>query len=102
MKKYLIVFFTLISGLVFSQNAAQLEGVWKNKDGEVLEMGWKIWTRKTPEGDITGTWEEVGPNTLHIRRVTGEEYDINFSVKGTTWAIEKPFSNQAWVWYRIQ
>ena len=100
MRKYLVVLFTLVGSVLYSQNAVQLEGTWQNQEGEILEMGWKVWTRKTSEGDISGTWEEVGPNTLHIIRSTGEEYDINFSVTGTTWAIEQPFSDQCWIWYR--
>ena len=102
MKKLLVLLFLLVSSLGFSQNAALLEGTWKNKDGEILMMGWKVWTRKTPTGDISGTWEEIDEKTLHIVRSTGEEYDIAFSVTGTTWAIERPFSDSVWLWYRIQ
>lgn len=106
MRKYLVVLFTLISGLVFSQNAARLEGVWQNQEGEILEMGWNVWTRKSKQGEelASGTWEEKGPNTLFIRRVSGEEYDIDYSIapKGMTWAIEQPFSETCWIWFRIQ
>ena len=106
MRKYLVILFTLICGLAFSQNAARLEGIWVNQEGEVLEMGWKVWVRKTKQGEeiASGTWEEKGPATLHIKRYSGEEYDINFGIspRGVTWAIEQPFSDTCWIWFRIQ
>lgn len=101
MKKILVTLFLLVSSLTYSQYAVQLEGTWKNQEGEVLEMGWKVWKRQTTQGLIKGTWEEVGPHTLKIVRETGEEYKIRFAVEGTTFSIERPFSDEAWLWYKM-
>ena len=106
MKKILVTLLLFITSLAYSQNAAKLEGIWVNQEGEVLEMGWKVWTRKTKQGEelASGTWEEVSSNTLHIKRYSGEEYDISFGLSktNTTWAIEQPFSDVCWIWFRIQ
>lgn len=101
MKKLLVIVSLLIGSLAYSQQAIQLEGTWKNQKGEVLKMGWKVWERQTTQGLIKGTWEEQNNNTLKITRSTGEEYTIKFAVEGTTFAIEQPFSNECWLWYKM-
>jgi hypothetical protein len=101
MKKLLILLFILVSSISFAQNAAKLEGTWRNQEGEVLEMGWKVFQRQTTKGLIKGTWEEVDENTLRIIRSTGEEYQIDFAVTGTTFVIEQPFTDKTWLWYRM-
>ena len=101
MKKILVTLFLFLTNWAHSQYAVQLEGTWKNQEGEVLEMGWKVWQRQTTQGLIKGTWEEIGPHTLKIVRETGEEYTIQFAVKGTTFAIERPFSDKVWLWYKM-
>ena len=101
MRKLLVIVSFLIGSLAYSQQAVQLEGMWKNQEGEVLKMGWKVWERQTTQGLIKGTWEEVDYDKLLIKRSTGEEYIIQFAVNGTTWAIERPFSDECWVWYRM-
>ena len=101
MRKLLVIVFLLIGSLAYSQQAAQLEGTWRNQEGEILKMGWKVWERQTTQGLIKGTWEEVAYDKLLIKRSTGEEYTIQYSLVGTTWAIEQPFTNQCWVWFRV-
>ena len=101
MKRLLTILLLTFSSFVFSQNAVQLEGTWRNQEGEVLKMGWKVWERQTTQGLIKGTWEEVDAHTLKIVRSTGEEYTIQFAVKGTTFVIERPFSDEVWLWYRM-
>ena len=101
MRKLLVIVFLLIGSLAYSQQAAQLEGTWRNQEGEILKMGWKVWERQTTQGLIKGTWEEVAYDKLLIKRSTGEEYTIQYSLVGTTWAIEQPFTNQCWVWFKI-
>ena len=101
MRKLLVILFTFLCSVSYSQNAIKLEGTWTNHQGEVLKMGWKVWQRQTTKGLIQGTWEEIDEKTLKITRSTGEEYSIKFSVVGTTWVIERPFSDEAWLWHKI-
>lgn len=101
MRKLLVIVSLLIGSLAYSQQAVQLEGTWKNQEGEILKMGWKVWERQTTKGLIKGTWEEVAYDKLLIKRSTGEEYTIQFAIKGTTWAIEQPFTDQSWLWYKM-
>jgi len=68
-----MLFFVIISQIVSAQsrNGIDLEGIWKNQDGEILHM-------------------------------KCEEYVLPLSVKGTTWAIHRPFSDEVWLWQKIQ
>ena len=101
MRKLLVIVSFLIGSLAYSQQAVQLEGTWRNQSGEILKMGWKVFERETPTGVVSGTWEEIAYDKLLIKRSTGEEYTIRFALSGTTWAIERPFSEECWLWYRM-
>ena len=101
MKKIVLILVTLFTLQVSAQDW-NLEGVWKNEEGEILTMGWKTFERKTPTGTVSGTWEFEGENALRIFRSTGEEYVLPYSLTKTTWAIFRPFSDKAWIYNKIR
>ena len=99
-----MLFFVIISQIVSAQsrNGIDLEGIWKNQEGEVLHMKFGTFDRITDGRNVSGIWTWETDTSIRITRDSGEEYVLPLSVKGTTWAIHRPFSDEVWLWQKIQ
>lgn len=108
MKKLFIVFFLLISSFSFSQTTNENEisntniyGVWVSMEfREVLIMdpaGYFI--RINQEETIRGLFE-IRENQVHVTK-TSSEYDLIFSITGSTLVIEKPENPELWIFNKV-
>ena len=104
MRKLLLLFFVIISQAVSAQvrNGIDLEGIWKNQDGEILHMKYGTFDRITADRNVSGVWVWETDTSIRVTRDTGEEYVLPLSVTGTTWVIHRPFSDKVWLWYKVQ
>lgn len=83
------------------QTGADLEGVWKNQEGEILHMKFGTFDRITTDGTVSGTWEWNDTTSIKVIRDDGTEYVLPLSITGTTWVINRPFSDKVWLWYKV-
>ena len=100
MKKTIITIAIIISSFGFAQTTlgnpynSDIYGVYKSSDGtQVLEMfqtpdNTSTFIRTTPDGTITGTFEQFD-NTLHVNRAS-TSYDLNYYLEQEHLIVIKP------------
>jgi hypothetical protein len=100
MKKTIITIAIIISSFGFAQTTLgnpynnDIYGVYKSSDGtQVLEMfqnpdNTSTFIRTTPDGTITGTFEQFD-NTLHVNRAS-TSYDLNYYLEQEHLIVIKP------------
>ena len=100
MKKTIITIAILIASFGSAQNTLgnpyddQIYGVYKSSDGtQVLEMfqnpdNTSTFIRTTPDGTITGTFEQLD-NTLHVNRAS-TSYDLSYYLEQDHLIVIKP------------
>lgn len=101
MKKLLLLFAILVSGLAQAQLPPELHGTWVNGTGRVLKIHvddhYNAWDS---EGNplYSGRIEIVGEGVMHVVRDNGDEMDLAYYVGHETFIVTVPGSDGAHAW----